>query len=719
MDNKLNLTVQFNGIDKLSPGLRNIIGLGKSSAEAMRDITREGGKARSELGRMEKDLSILNKQLIEVRDQISIPGGKNGLALIEQELSAAIAETNVKLAEQRALIERNTVARERQARVLAIDGDVARIRGAGHSMVSSGMGTLMFAGMAMAPFYEIAHSAGAAQNLENRLRIMGLDNATVRALETNAKRAQVAGASYLDMLRYTVEAQGAFRESGEGTLAQRISGARTMVPILARMSFAAKAMGMEVPEEQERYLLRFIEQAGGMNDPHRAASIADGVFRALQSSGGTVQASDYQQFMAAAGTAGMKLSQRAMFADFEPLIGELHAGAGVGLMSAYLRVNGVGRMLRQPAAEMRRLGLWTGGRNGMSDANTALFAGDPVEFYRNVILPAYAKAHINDPQRENALVFGRTGGMLFNLIDKQMNAIMRSREAYAQSQGINPAYQQAKDSFFGQKGQMTAAWQDFLVVAGSKGGVLEMLVGAMRSATGALRALTAFGNAHPTAFRWIATALTWSIGLKLAWAAGKIALGGFLQPAGSLWGIFRKLKEGAAFAEVFPKMGWAIEKLRGPIGTLSTLVFKLGRQFGVAAAKYGVLAAEFVVGKWAAITSAIGAARTAFIAFDVAAMMNPFGWVIGAIAAVTALGLALWHYRKPIYEWFHQPGPARNGGSLNGAPAVGAHGVRIGKVEVHVHQRPGEDAHALAHRVAKIVTDGRRHARLASYQDDF
>ena len=138
-----------------------------------------------------------------------------------------------------------------------------------------------------------------------------------------------------------------------------------------------------------------------------------------------------------------------------------------------------------------------------------------------------------------------------------------------------------------------------------------------------------------------------------------------------------------------------------------------------AAAKYGVLAAEFVVGKWAAITSAIGAARTAFIAFDVAAMMNPFGWVIGAIAAVTALGLALWHYRKPIYEWFHQPGPARNGGSLNGAPAVGAHGVRIGKVEVHVHQRPGEDAHALAHRVAKIVTDGRRHARLASYQDDF
>ena len=54
------------------------------------------------------------------------------------------------------------------------------------------------------------------------------------------------------------------------------------------------------------------------------------------------------------------------------------------------------------------------------------------------------------------------------------------------------------------------------------------------------------------------------------------------------------------------------------------------------------------------------------------------------------------------------------------APAGGGNRNRGGdKVEIHVHQRAGEDGHALARRVAAIIDRRDRGDRLRSYQDDF
>lgn len=761
-DNRLNLIVEFLGIDKLSPAMKNIVGLGRSGKQAFADLASQGRKARGELGKMEGDLKALNKQLLEVRDRLAQGGAQTGMVLAERELKSAIEDTNTQIAEQKRLIEANAGAQQKAKNALRIDGKVANLQAKGSGMVSSGVEGLAWGAALAAPVYEMAKAAGEAESQENRLRVLGLDNTTIDTLETNARRAQVAGASYLDMMRYTVEAQGAFRESGQGTLAERVFGAKTMVPILAKMSMANKALGVEMGEDQEKYLLRFIEEAGGMNDPKRAAAIADGVFRALQSSGGNVQASDYQRFMAAAGTSGMKLSQRSLFADFEPLIGELHEGAGVGLMSAYQRVNGVGRVLKQPADEMRRLGLWAGGKNGLSQGNASLFGSDPVEFYRRVILPAYAKAGVQDAQRENALLFGRTGGQLFNQIDRQLPAIMRSRSAFAKTQGLDKAYQGAIGGFFGQQGQMTAAWKDFLVTAGSKGGLLQQLTNGLRAATGALRFLTQLGNDHPTVFKWIGTAVAWSLGLKLGLSAVKVVFGGLLGPVARLWGLWEKYKELGSVAAMFPTLA------RG-----------------------------------------LGIARTAMLAFDASMLLNPFVWIPAAIVAVGLLGYAVyanWAKIKGAFgsgiawikgkfmglpTWMRSIGTMMMQGllmALNPALLVArllqvaktgitafknffgikspsrlmmqmgghiteglAHGVERGArrpmramarmttglaaaasfaapaaharapapITIHIHQQPGEDAHALAERVADVLERRQRGHRLSSYQDDF
>ncbi len=79
-DNKLNLLVKFTGVDKLSGGLRNIMGASKASTDKLKTL-------RSEVKGMEKDLSRAQKL-------IASGTANGGLIYAERELRAAIAETN-------------------------------------------------------------------------------------------------------------------------------------------------------------------------------------------------------------------------------------------------------------------------------------------------------------------------------------------------------------------------------------------------------------------------------------------------------------------------------------------------------------------------------------------------------------------------------------------------------------------------------------------------
>ena len=757
-DNRLNLIVAFSGIDKLTPAMKNIIGLGKSG--------------RQELNGLMAEQRRLNKEVSEYDKKLKATSG---------------SVTNLWNAQKKLLAQQEAVGAQitRQKRLMAIDGRTQRMTAAGSAMVGNGMSTLMWGAMAAAPIYEMAKSAGEIEGLTNRLRVLGLGDRAVRDLRAYADAMNVAGSSTQDNMRYLVEAQGVFRESGAHNLTEQVAGAKLMAPMMARLMTTSKALGHELTEDQERYFLRFVEQAGGVNDPHRAAALADGLFRAIQSSGGNVDPANYQSFMARAGTSGMRLTARSMFADFEPLIAELHETAGVGLQSAYSRMNGLIKN-STGAAELLRLGVWDksavqlnslggvkrfiGGRNPLSAGMADQLATSPVDFYMS-LRDRYAKAGVKDVQRENMMLFGKTGGQLFNLIEKQLPTIIKSRAAYQQTQGLDQAYNQTKDSFFGAGGQMNAAWKNFLVTAGTKGGLLDIVTSGLRSATGALRMFTAAANNHPVLFRTLATVVTSLIGMKLGLAVVKILFGGLLGPVAQLWGLFSKFRAIGGIAMVFEKiapifgiarvailalgqgfMRAGMMMLANPMVLLITaIVVAVGLLGYVVYRNWGTIHAAFASG-WAWLTTKLTAMKQWFSSFGPQLMsgllnaLDPLG-LRNKLLDIAKAGIgafkSFFGIRSPSRLMFEMGGHLATGlgmgidqsahrpirsmehlsrGLTTGFAAGGArHSARAAAapITINVHQRPGEDGEAFARRVADIVDRRHRGNRLRSYTDDF
>lgn len=756
-DNLLNLVVKFSALDGLSGSLKSMIGLGRSSKDQMRALT-------GELANVKKGIKGYDDELKKATGNVTrLYDAQQKLIRQEGELRAQI---------------------ERRKRIDAIDGRTARVQRRADAYVSEGKAGLFSAAMMLAPGAAIAHEAGDYQALQNKLRILGLNNGAVDELTAYSKAMGIAGSSARENLRYIVEAQGAFRESGEHSAEEQLRGAKMMAPMMAKMAATLKASGKELGEEQERYFLRFVEQAGGTVDPRRAKELTDGLFRAIQSSGGTVDPAAYQGFLARAGTSGMRLSARTMFADFEPLIAELHDSAGVGLQTAYSRMNG---MVKNQAAarELLRLGLWNkdsvifnqmggikdfkNGANPMGKDAAAMLSSDPVEFYRKFVLAAYQKRGVTDIERENMLLFGKTGGALFNLINKQMPTILRSREAFNKTQGLDDAYNTTKDSFFGQQGQMTAAAKDFMVVAGSKGGLLDSMTGLLRSATGALRGLTNAANAHPTAFKWIGTAVMWLIGLRVAMSVGKIAIGGLLGPVGQLWGAWSKYRALGSIAAAFPRfaavlrfVGMAARFVLPWIAAIPVSWMLIGVAVGLAAAlvwrNWGRIKAAFWGGV-ATIKAAMGALPawlkglggmmmqgllmdlnpallvnrlTAIAKAGATAFKNYFGIkspsrLMMAMGGHIASGLGVGmdqHAHRPKAAMKRIAAAVAGAGALSLAPAASARAPSAapragGNIEIHIHQLPGEDAGDLARRVMELIERAKRGSGLSSFQDDF
>lgn len=110
MDNKLNLVVNFLGIDKLSGAMKNIIGAGKSGAQALKGMKDEARK-------LERELSSVRKEIANGS------GNLTGLINKERELARATAAANMDLRMQQQRLARigqinataNAMARRGQA----------------------------------------------------------------------------------------------------------------------------------------------------------------------------------------------------------------------------------------------------------------------------------------------------------------------------------------------------------------------------------------------------------------------------------------------------------------------------------------------------------------------------------------------------------------------------------------------------------------------------
>lgn len=406
------------------------------------------------------------------------------------------------------------------------------------------------------------------QTMTEKFRQFGMSQAATEEALRFAETTQVRGASATDMLKYLVEAQGVFSESGRTSLEEQLRAAKLAAPVLARINFASRGLDehqREATTAKQMDMLRFTETAGGLKSPERFNELMDAAFRAIQSSGGNVDFTQYRQFMAKAGTSAFNLSNKALFAELEPIIGELKgSAAGDALMTAYNRLNGIIKLPNQVTHDLMTMGIWDASKielnslggvkrfRGNPLINAQLFSQSPVEYYENVILPLYRRHHYTEEQkqRENALIFGRTGGKMFSLIDKQLETIHHRIDAYGIARGLNDAYVAVGSTYNGKAIDFHKKWQNLQRVMGKDGGLLDTFTQGLDTLTHSLQQMADIAHRHP----------------EMAKFAGQAAMAvtGLAGISGGLWVI--KHAAGALLTPL-KLAGWGIDLLIGRSAT--------------------------------------------------------------------------------------------------------------------------------------------------------
>lgn len=141
MDNKLLLAVTFNGIDKLTGPIRNIIGAGKTGAMALKGMRTEA-----------RDLA---QQLKDVRRQIE--GGSGNLTQLinrERELARASANANMELARQK----------QHLAQISRIEAVGAQIAARSQALKDRGQENVVGGAAMLGPLLLAVRSAGQFQD---------------------------------------------------------------------------------------------------------------------------------------------------------------------------------------------------------------------------------------------------------------------------------------------------------------------------------------------------------------------------------------------------------------------------------------------------------------------------------------------------------------------------------------------------------------------------
>ncbi|MET3815445.1 hypothetical protein [Pantoea sp. UYEF8] len=429
----------------------------------------------------------------------------------------------------------------------------------GGGSYSDGMTNLATGYMGFRMLKGFVDEAARYQTMTEKFRQFGMSQAAMEEAQHFVETTRVRGSSATDMLKYLVEAQGVFSESGAKTLDEQLRAAKLAAPVLARITFASRGLDehqREATTAKQMDMLRFTETAGGLKSPERFNELMDAAFRAIQSSGGNVDFTQYRQFMAKAGTSAFSLSNKALFAELEPIIGELKgSSAGDALITAYNRLNGIIRLPNQVTHDLMKMGIWDASKielnslggvrrfRGNPLINPQLFSKSPVEYYEKVILPIYRRNHYTDEQkqRENALIFGRAGGKMFSLIDRQLETIHHRIEAYGIARGLNDAYGAVGSTYNGKAIDFHKKWQNLQLIMGRDGGLLDTFTHGLDSLTHSLKRMTDIAHKHPEMAKFAgqaALAVTGLAGISGGFWVIKHAAGALLSPlklAG--WGI--------------------------------------------------------------------------------------------------------------------------------------------------------------------------------------
>lgn len=395
-------------------------------------------------------------------------------------------------------------------------------------MVAAGAGILYL-------FKRPLEEAKAFQTQVAKFELLGNSAAVNSQAVKFAKSMNIVGTSALDAMRMVTEAQGVFRESGmPGSKA--LEGAKLAAPVLAKIAFATRSMD---PDSQARMhsqaldMLRFVEMRGGLTSVTRFNELSNLGYKAIIGSGGNIDWSQLRQFMARGSVAAQGLDDTALFAKLEPIIGELKGGgAGQGLMTAYSRLVGNIRFLPKLAiSEYLKLGLWdpskvvfnSGGGiktfKGNPLRDSELFSRDPVAFYEKYVHGYYEKNHVSmaERNRENALMFGNTGGKLFAIIERQLPIIARSVNAFQKTQDLDQAVKTGAKTLGGKEVDLQAKFDNLMLQLGNV--ALPIAIKGLEWLIPKVKWVGDFLTHHPRMFKGIIEGL---IGLGAALVVGGV-----------------------------------------------------------------------------------------------------------------------------------------------------------------------------------------------------
>lgn len=339
------------------------------------------------------------------------------------------------------------------------------------------------------------------------LRQMGLGDAQIEDAKKFVEATKIMGTSRMDRLRLFVDAQGSFRQSGMSGAAA-LSVAKTMTPVLARYEVATAMLSgpqRDAAEGSMRNLNKIVEMMGGLTDTGRAKAIADGVFKAAQSSGRMVDERQLKQFVAYGSSATNQLSLRTIFGGLEPIIGEMGGSTtGVGLRTAYNRVNGMlALMPRRTQQELRRLGLADASGKRQTDGLARLQATDTIAYAQD-ILKRYQGAGITsrvDIERENAILFGTNGAKIFNKIMSQMPVLLESLNAYDRAKGAEGVTNDPRNKMLRMMIDLEKKESDLKLAIGLV--AMPYYIKALEMTLKVLTKINAFAKSDPTAFKGI------------------------------------------------------------------------------------------------------------------------------------------------------------------------------------------------------------------------
>jgi hypothetical protein len=448
-----------------------------------------------------------------------------------------------------------------------------------------------------------------------KMRQMGLGEHQIKEAQKFVQANNIIGTSMQQRMKLFVEAQGAFRESGMSG-SHALEAAKVMTPALAGYELAVKTLNGEKRATAEHSMIslnRLVEQMGGLNDSRRAASIVDMAFRSVQASGKMITPDQLRQFRAYGGSAVANYSDLAIFASLEPIMGELKGSTtGMGLRTAYNRMQGLIKPPNQLLSETERLGIWDSTKytkNSMGGIKTmkgnplredlaGLMNTNPVEFAKKM-LEIYAAHGITSQaaiSRENALLFGSNGAKVYDLIMRQTPTLDRSVEAFKNSRGIDETNRDNAKSPMMAIEKFNSAVADLgLVVGQTVLPVLTPMISGLADMFGALKEYPGLVKGLTIGF----------IGLASVAAIGGTLL---LVTAG-----FKALGLALAFSSIG---GWAG-------------ILRFGRILGTG------------------LAGGLRIAGQALLFLGRALLMNPIGLVITAIAAAAYLLWKNWDYVGP------------------------------------------------------------------------